>query len=962
MPSAPGGVGRAGKLYLASSQISRAMLRSRSRQELLHEVARILVEAGGFAMAFVAWYDPESGQLKPVARFGECTEYVDRMRIFADERPEGCGPSGMAFRSGVCYLCQDFLEDPRTVLWRDVAAACNWHASAAIPISMGGKPVGIVAAYAREAGIFGPEEVVLFEQVATDVSVGLDRLEAEEHRRLAESALATSERRLKLALDAAAIGSYEWDLTTGQVIWDEQSKRLFHYEPGQFDGTSESFARRLHPDDRVRVENVIASAIRTDAPFVHEFRIVWPDGSVHWISSRGEFTHDGAGRAVRLYGAWFNIDDRKRAEAALSESEERLRQAVRVSGIGIFDHDHASNVIYWSPELRALNGVDAECPITLGLYYTRVHPDDRERIIGEVRRAHDPAGDGLFDVENRVLRADGSVRWTSTRSQTFFEGVGADRHPVRTVGAVTDITDQKRFEEEQKKLASLVEMSHESIGIATLDGQVMYMNRAAMRQAGIKSIAEAREKTIFDFFTEADRAEAVELLYPAVLKTGHWSGEFRIRHFVTGAMIDVDITAFLVRDAQGNPLYIAAVTRDITDRKKAAAERAKLEASLLQAQKMESIGRLAGGVAHDFNNMLTVILGFAELAKNKILEPDILRGHLNEIEKAAERSRQITRQLLGFSRQQIIAPQPSDLNSIVEDLRSPLARLIGEDVELRFRPEPNLWKALLDSSQVNQILINMAVNSRDALPNGGMLTIETANTRVTDEFARTQANCTPGEYVMLVVSDNGIGMSRDTLAHVFEPFFTTKDKGKGTGLGLATVYGIVRQNGGFITVYSEPDNGTTFRIYFPKVAEQAESPEPLPPPAQPGTGTVLLVEDDDLVRGVTTAALKSIGYTPIVAAGPQEALQMCAQPGADIRLILTDIVMPGMTGAELRDRVKAIRPDIKVLFMSGYTSDVIVTHGVLRRGVHFIQKPFSIDELGRKIAEILGAAEPDSQP
>ena len=962
MPNAPGGISRAGKLYLASSQISRAMVRSRSRQELLEGVVRILVDSGGFAMSFAAWYDPDSHELKPVASFGECTEYVDRMRIFADERPEGSGPAGIAFRSGVCYLCQDFLEDPQTALWRATAAGCDWHASAAIPISMGGKPCGLVAAYAREAGIFGPEEVVLFEQVATDVSVGLDRLEAEKQRRLAQSALATSERRLKLALDAASIGSYEWDPTTGQVVWDEQSQRMFGYRPGEFDGTYDGFAARIHPDDRAGVESVIAGARGSEEPFVHEFRVVWPDGSVHWLSSRGEFTHDETGRAVRLYGASYNIDDRKRAEAALRESEERLRQGIRVSGIGIFDHDHPSNVIYWSPELRAIYDIDAESPITLDLYYSRVHPDDRQRIIDAVHRSHDPAGDGLYDVQHRLLRPDGSIRWTTIRSQTFFEGEGQGRRPLRTVGAVTDITERKRIEEEQKKLASLVEMSHESIGIATMKGSVIYMNQSAMRQVGIRSIEEAQGKTIFDFFTDADRVQAAETLYPAVLKDGFWSGEFRVRHFRTGAAIDVDITAFLVRDDQGAPQYIAAVTRDITERKKSAMEKAKLEASLLQAQKMESIGRLAGGVAHDFNNMLTVILGFAELARNKILEPAILRGHIEEIVKAAERSRQITRQLLGFSRQQVIAPEPSDLNSIVEDLRSPLGRLIGEDVEMRFQPEPALWSALLDPSQINQILINLAINARDAMPNGGMLMIETANVAVTPEFARTQANCTPGDYVMLVVSDNGTGMSRDTLAHIFEPFFTTKAKGKGTGLGLATVYGIVRQNGGFITVYSEIGQGTTLRIYFPRAIGVAESPAPLCIPVQIGTGNVLLVEDDELVRDVTTAALKSIGYAPLVADSPQEALRMCAEPGADIRLILTDVVMPGMTGAELRDRVEAIRPETKVLFMSGYTSDVIVTHGVLKRGVHFIQKPFSIDELGRKIAEVLGCTELGTPP
>jgi PAS domain S-box-containing protein len=944
-------------LYRASSRISHAVVRSHTRQELLDEIVRVLVESGGFAMAFAAWYDPDSHELMPVARFGDAAGYLDRVHMFGDERPEGQGPAGLAFRSGLCYLCQDFLEDPSTVPWREAAAVSGWHASAAIPIAMGGTPCGVVSAYSLESNIFGPEEASLFEQVATDVSLGLERLDAEEQRRRTQSALAASERRLELAMDAAAIGIYEWDVNTGQLVLDEQSERLFGYAPGGFDGTYATFANHVHPADRAGAEHVMAVARSTRTPFVYEFRIVWPDRSIHWISSRGEFTYDEDGQPDRLYGATFNIDDRKRAEAALHESEQLLQQAVRVSEIGIFYHDHFTDVIYWSPELRAMHGVDAESTVTLDLFYSRVHPYDRERVSELVRRAHDPAGDGLFDVDTRLLLPDGSIRWTSTRSQTFFEGQGEDRHPVRTVGAVSDITESKRSQEEQKTLALVVEMSNEFIGIATLEGNVIYLNNAAMRLVGIKDIEEARQKTIYDFVPESNRVQAVKEIYLTVRKKGLWSGETRLRHFRTGAAIDVDLTAFQIRDDRGTPLYLATVTRDITERKKAAAEKVRLEASLIQAQKMESIGRLAGGVAHDFNNMLTVILGFAGLAKSKVLEPEIARRQLDEIVKAAERSREITRQLLGFSRQQIIAPKPSNLNSIVEDLQNPLARLIGEDIELAFLPKPDLWTALLDSSQINQILINLAANARDAMPEGGRLTVETANVRVTEEYARMQAGSPPGDYVVLAISDTGIGMSRETLAHIFEPFFTTKETGKGTGLGLATVYGIAKQNGGFVSVYSEPGQGATFRVYFPRVVGEGELPQPPRAPARAGVGNVLLVEDDDLVRGVATAALENLGYKPLVAEDPQDALRICAQFGSDIRLVLTDVVMPGMTGAELRDRINALLPDMKVLFMSGYTDDVIVTRGVLKGGVHFIQKPFSIEELGRKIAEILGSVD-----
>ncbi|HEV2445352.1 MAG TPA: ATP-binding protein, partial [Candidatus Sulfopaludibacter sp.] len=425
----------------------------------------------------------------------------------------------------------------------------------------------------------------------------------------------------------------------------------------------------------------------------------------------------------------------------------------------------------------------------------------------------------------------------------------------------------------------------------------------------------------------------------------------------TGGRIDVEITAFQIRDDSGAPLYLATVTRDITERKKAEADQARLKDELFQAQKMESIGRLAGGVAHDFNNMLTVILGYAGLIKSKSSLSSQCAGYLDEIERAANRSQEITRQLLGFSRRQIIAPKPVVLNSLLAELQDPLARLIGEDIEFRFHPQAALWTALLDPSQVNQILLNLVVNARDAMPHGGKLTIETANLAVSGEPHRARFGCKAGEYVTVSVSDNGSGMSEETMAHMFEPFFTTKGAGKGSGLGLATVYGIVRQNGGFVDVDSVLGQGTTVKIYFPRCAEESAAHEPgASGGVIAGSGAILLVEDDELLRGLTTDALSSLGYTPLVAASGEEALELCGRPETRLRLVITDVVMPGMSGVELRDRMRTLRPDLKVLFMSGYASDVIANRGVLMKGVHYIQKPFSIEELAAKIAETLRSA------
>lgn len=433
---------------------------------------------------------------------------------------------------------------------------------------------------------------------------------------------------------------------------------------------------------------------------------------------------------------------------------------------------------------------------------------------------------------------------------------------------------------------------------------------------------------------------------------GHQSFEWLSRR-KNGELFWVEVVLSVTRI--GGEGRVLAVLRDITDRKHAEEEKQKLQSQLLQSQKMESIGRLAGGVAHDFNNMLCVILGYTELIKARLPVYDPLLQDLQAIEKAAFHSRDVTAQLLAFSRKQLIAPRSANLNDIISDAKKTIEPLIGEDVELQFYPGAGLWNILFDPAQIEQVLVNLAVNARDALPSGGKLIIKTVNISLDEARCREQSGLMPGDYVLLEVSDNGLGMDKETLAHIFEPFFTTKGVGEGTGLGLATVYGIVEQNGGFIRVSSEPGVGTTFKVYIPKGVEQERAPAKTDrKPVVSGTGTVLLVEDDAMVRGMTAEMLKSFGYTVLIANNSVDALSLCEKNRGPIDLLITDVVMPNMNGKELRDRIKIIRPGIKVLFMSGYTSNIIVHHGIAEEGVQFIQKPFSLNDFARKIRHILG--------
>jgi signal transduction histidine kinase len=411
-----------------------------------------------------------------------------------------------------------------------------------------------------------------------------------------------------------------------------------------------------------------------------------------------------------------------------------------------------------------------------------------------------------------------------------------------------------------------------------------------------------------------------------------------------------------LRDSQGKIAGVRSTIQDITDRKRAEEEMRALEEQFRQSQKMEAVGRLGGGIAHDFNNLLTIIKGYSQLSLLDLKENDPLWGNIQEIQKATQRATDLTHQLLAFSRRQILDLKVLDLNTLLKDLDKMLRRIIGEDIELTTLLAKNLGRVKIDPGQFEQIILNVAVNARDAMPSGGKLTIETANVVLDEEYARTHVSVTPGPNVRLSVSDTGVGIPLEVKEKVFEPFFTTKEKGKGTGLGLSTVYGIVKQSGGNIWVYSELAHGTTFKIYLPRVEEDLDTlhgrdeTDFLPR----GSETVLLVEDEPSVRDLAHRLLNQQGYKVLEAANGEEALRVVQEHiGEKIHLLFTDVVMPQMGGKELANQLKNLRPDVKVLYTSGYTDDAIVHHGVLEPGTHFLQKPFSPKTLTHKVREAL---------
>ncbi len=510
---------------------------------------------------------------------------------------------------------------------------------------------------------------------------------------------------------------------------------------------------------------------------------------------------------------------------------------------------------------------------------------------------------------------------------------------------------EKELRESEERYRKIVEASTDAILIRA-DGVIIYANPAALKLLRADRSEDLVGKPYLDFVHPEDRAESIERIRKG--EEEKWIAPPREHRMVAldGQVVPVESTGVPIQ-YQGRTQIFGAI-RDISERKRLEEDRRKIEAQLRQAQKMESVGRLAGGVAHDFNNMLSVILGYTDLALTRLDAQDPIYQDLREVKSAAKRSADLTRQLLAFARKQTIVPKVLDLNDTVANTLKMLGRLIGEDIDLVWIPGKNLWPVKVDPAQVDQVLANLAVNARDAIAGHGKITIETGNAEFDQSYCSVHEGSAPGRYVMLAVSDDGCGMDKKTQEQLFEPFFTTKEVGKGTGLGLATVYGIVRQNDGFINVYSEPGQGTTFKIYLPCQEPVATAAGPPPAAMVPtGTETVLLVEDEEALLRFARILLEKLGYTVLAAGSPIQAIQLAREYAGGIHLLMTDVVMPGLGGHDLWKQLDALRPGIKCLFMSGYTPDVMVRRAILEQGVHYLQKPFSSQALAVKLREVL---------
>ncbi len=678
---------------------------------------------------------------------------------------------------------------------------------------------------------------------------------------------------------------------------------------------------------------------------VFEWRHQRPDGEI-W-DAQVHLMSFQAGERHFLQFTLQDITERKKAEDALREREERLQS--------IFDNaDEIIHMIAWdgtflalSPSWEYYTGFSVAESIGKS-FVPYVHPDDAPACLEVVKKVYE-TGLPQKIMEFRVRHASGKWIWFMNSGVSVKDEKGT---PLYFLGVATDITERRQIEERLILIKEAVESSSDAIGLSDAEGRHIYHNKAFTQLFGYTP----EELCIIGggpaVYADSNTGKQV---FESIMRGLSWSGE---AEFVAknGSIFTAMLRADAIRDNSGKVIGLLGLHTDITERKRAQEDRMKLQAQLNQAQKMESVGRLAGGIAHDFNNMLSVILGHAEMAMMKSSPEQPLYSDMREIRKAAERSADLTRQLLAFAQKQTAAPKVLDLNETVEGMLKMLHRLIGENIELVWHPGNKLWQVKMDPSQIDQILANLCVNSRDAIAGVGRISIETRCVLCDDAYCAQHSGVFPGSYVLLSFSDDGCGMDRDTLDKVFEPFFTTKEQGQGTGLGLATVYGIVQQNKGFINVYSQPGLGTTFSIYLPR--HTGEDREALPGERKAsvprGSETILLAEDEPVILEMTARMLEHLGYTVLTAGTPGEAIRKAKEHPGALHLLMTDVIMPEMNGRDLEHHIRLTNPDVRCVFMSGYTDDIIAHQGVLDEGVFFIQKPFSLGSLAEKVRQALG--------
>jgi two-component system cell cycle sensor histidine kinase/response regulator CckA len=976
---------RLNRALRALSACNQALAQAGSEQELLQQICDIIVRVGGYRMAFIAYAEQdEEKSMRPRAQAGYGDGGLDTIALKWSDTPAGRGPAGTAIRENRIRVVADTANDPLFQPWREAALQRGYAAVIALPLRSADSAFGVLAIHSEQAGSFETSEEELLTEMAKNLAYGITALRSREEGKRATAALQEADSKYRQLVEQVPAISYAAETgARGRFLYlSPQVTTILGYPPEDCLSDPGFWWNHLNPEDYPVA--LLEDSWEENRPFRVEYRMRTQDGREVWLRDEAVVVRDPQTGKRLTRGLLIDITERKRADQALRRSEENYRMFVAQSSEGIFRYDLDLAVAIDLPEEELARHIlhhscMAECNQAMANMYGLSSPAE---LLGR-RQTKLPVADDPHNLETmrayvrngfRVLERQSHEMDVHGNPKVFLTslfGIVERGKLLRTWGIQRDISERLEADEARRKAEdalreseeryrAFVEKSSEGIfrmeynpavpchlpiaeqlALGLKNGYLAECNDALARMYGRASAQELMGKPLTEFLILHD--PGTRLFMENFIRAGYQTtdqesyemdsqGQKKIfRNTMSGMVVD------------GHWVRTWGITRDVT-------ERVHLEEQLRNARQLEAIGRLAGGVAHDFNNILSVIMGHGELLLAASAGDERARSSLAQIRRAADRAASLTQQLLAFSRKQVLQPKVLDMNEAVADVQKMLSRVIGEDIELIASLHPSLLAVKADPGQVEQVLMNLAVNARDAMPQGGKLRMETSNLEVRAERA-PDLELAPGPYVMLRVSDSGHGMDAGTLPHIFEPFFTTKPMGKGTGLGLATVYGIVKQSGGSIQVKSELGQGTTFHIYFP--AAEGRSSQPREPVGSGnvagGTETILIAEDEPDLRELTRIFLEGYGYKVLEAASAEQAIQAAEGFTAPIHLLLTDVIMPGMSGRQLAEKILSKRPQTRIVYMTGYTDDMVVQHKVLEPGVKLLQKPFSKADLALKV-------------
>ncbi len=941
---------RLNRALLALSDCNQALLHASNELDLLNEICRIVVDIGGYKMAWVGYaeHDQEKS-IRPVAQAGFDEGYLEKITLCWADVDQGRGPVGTSIRTGRPCVVKDVLEDPHFLPWLEEARMRGYTSIQSFPLKQGDRVFGALAIYSVMADAFTAEETKLLTSLADNLAYGISMLQTRKERELMEEELRQSEARYRslfqnrhtvmlivdpengAIVDAnpAAVMYYGWELAElckmniSQINQLTEQEILSEMELARNKKRNYFLFRHRRADDSIRYVEVFSG------PIVMQNRSL-------------------------LYSIINDITERTQIEKALFESERRFRSITEQIVEMVFVTDDKGHVIYVSSVMENMFGYTPH--ETIGhLFSDYVAEEEFSRSFVIFKNALE---DSLIDqvVELRLKKKDGSLFYGEVHVRHY-----KDENSFGIIGLIRDTTYRKQHEQEILESKLFLkdiydEVNHSIFVVDVLPDRIYRfkgINPVHEKLTGISS-DEIAGKTPEQLLPPVFAAQVLQH-YDDCLREGasiHYEEHLPFK----GKETLWETVLNPVRNESGTIHRIIGTSTDITERRHNEEERVKLEMQLQQSQKMEMVGRLAGGIAHDFNNMLTVILGHSEMALELFDPSDEVYADIDAIRQAATRSADLTRQLLAFARKQVVSPRVIELNTAVEELLPMLRRLIGEHITLNWIPDCKNSRINIDPSQIDQILVNLCINARDAIKGNGRIILESGS-HISLDVAGEARNLEelPVDSVTLSVRDDGCGIDQDDLRHIFEPFFTTKELGKGTGLGLSMVYGIVKQNNGTIECQSEPGKGTVIMIHLPlyNVQSKKDQDKQTEQLTHKSHQTVLLVEDELPILKLCKLMLERNGYKVLAIGTPAEAISVAKNYNGTIDLLLTDVIMPEMNGSELSKKLHASRPELKTLFMSGFTADVIANNSLPKSGVNFIQKPFNINSLSTAVYNVL---------